>query len=163
MVLPPVHADTLAGKVVRILDGDTVEVRDARKLTYRMRLAGVDSAEPKQPFDAKAKRAISAPVAGERCRRILCLKSGMIPRAPIRLERDESRLRARMPRTGDEGQGLSRDGPFDAVSRVGSAGTVFGSSPARGHPGRPAQRSTVTPRQKAMCSAMRAAEGFGSG
>ncbi|SDX54446.1 Endonuclease YncB, thermonuclease family [Thiocapsa roseopersicina] len=65
LILPPVHADTLAGKVVRILDGDTVEVLDARKQTYRIRLSAVDAPESKQPFGAKAKRALSALVAGE--------------------------------------------------------------------------------------------------
>jgi endonuclease YncB( thermonuclease family) len=29
LLLPAAHADTIAGKVVRILDGDTVEVLDA--------------------------------------------------------------------------------------------------------------------------------------
>jgi endonuclease YncB( thermonuclease family) len=41
-ISPPAHADTLVGKVVRILDGDTVEVLDARKRTHRVRLAGID-------------------------------------------------------------------------------------------------------------------------
>ena len=59
------HADTLLGKAVRILDGDTVEVLDARKRTHRVRLAGIDAPESKQPFGAKAKRALSSLVAGE--------------------------------------------------------------------------------------------------
>ena len=50
---------------MRILDGDTVEVLDARKQTYRIRLSAVDAPESKQPFGAKAKRALSALVAGE--------------------------------------------------------------------------------------------------
>jgi endonuclease YncB( thermonuclease family) len=64
-ISPPVHADTLVGKVVRILDGDTVEVLDARKRTHRVRLAGIDAPESKQPFGTKAKRALSSLVGGE--------------------------------------------------------------------------------------------------
>jgi endonuclease YncB( thermonuclease family) len=61
----PAHAETLSGKVVRILDGDTVEVLDANRRTQRVRLAGIDAPESKQPFGAKAKRALSELVAGE--------------------------------------------------------------------------------------------------
>ena len=64
-IFQPVHADTLSGKVVRILDGDTVEVLDANRRTQRVRLAGIDAPESKQPFGAKAKRALSSLVAGE--------------------------------------------------------------------------------------------------
>ncbi len=65
LIFPPAHADTLNGKVVRILDGDTVEVLDARNRTHRVRLAGIDAPESKQPFGAKAKRVLSELVGGE--------------------------------------------------------------------------------------------------
>jgi endonuclease YncB( thermonuclease family) len=64
-ISPQTHADSLDGKVVRILDGDTVEVLDARKRTHRVRLAGIDAPESKQPFGAKAKRALSSRVGGK--------------------------------------------------------------------------------------------------
>ncbi|MFB1487686.1 MULTISPECIES: thermonuclease family protein [unclassified Thiocapsa] len=64
-ISPPAHADTLVGTVVRILDGDTVEVLDARKRTHRVRLAGIDAPESKQPFGAKSKRVLSSLVGGE--------------------------------------------------------------------------------------------------
>ncbi|WP_296701733.1 thermonuclease family protein, partial [Thiocapsa sp. UBA6158] len=64
-ISPQTHADSLDGKVVRILDGDTVEVLDARKRTHRVRLAGIDAPESKQPFGAKAKRALSSLVGGK--------------------------------------------------------------------------------------------------
>jgi endonuclease YncB( thermonuclease family) len=51
--------------VVRILDGDTVEVLDAQKRTHRVRLSAIDAPELKQPFGAKAKRVLSDLVAGE--------------------------------------------------------------------------------------------------
>ncbi|NCA90559.1 MAG: nuclease, partial [Gammaproteobacteria bacterium] len=64
-ILPPAHADTLVGTVVRILDGDTVEVLDVHKRTHRVRLAGIDTPESKQPFGAKSKRVLSSLVGGE--------------------------------------------------------------------------------------------------
>jgi endonuclease YncB( thermonuclease family) len=64
-ISPPAHADTLFGTVVRILDGDTVEVLDVRKDLHRIRLAGIDAPESKQPFGTKAKQQLSALVGGE--------------------------------------------------------------------------------------------------
>jgi endonuclease YncB( thermonuclease family) len=65
LISPQTHADTLAGKVVRILDGDTVEVLDVQKRIHRVRLAGIDAPESKQPFGTKAKQQLSALVGGE--------------------------------------------------------------------------------------------------
>ncbi len=62
---PQVLADTLVGTVVRILDGDTVEVLDTYKDLHRIRLAGIDAPESGQPFGAVAKRAVSSLVGGE--------------------------------------------------------------------------------------------------
>lgn len=65
LIFPPIHADTLVGKVVRILNGDTVEVLDAQKRTHRLRLAGIDASESKQPFGTTTKRALSTLVGGD--------------------------------------------------------------------------------------------------
>lgn len=59
------HADRLSGKVVRVLDGDTVEVLDANRRTQRVRLAGIDAPESGQPYGTQAKRVLSKAVAGE--------------------------------------------------------------------------------------------------
>lgn len=50
---------SVAGKVVGVTDGDTIKVLDADKVEHRVRLAGVDAPERKQPFSAKAKEALS--------------------------------------------------------------------------------------------------------
>lgn len=59
LVLSPVHADTLAGKVVGVLDGDTVDVLDSDHAKHRIRLAGIDAPEKKQPFGSRAKERLS--------------------------------------------------------------------------------------------------------
>ena len=53
--LSPAHAETFTGKVVRILDGDTVEVLDVTNTSHRFRLAGINAPEKAQPFGTKAK------------------------------------------------------------------------------------------------------------
>ena len=49
------HAESFAGKVVRVLDGDTVEVMHDGK-AERIRLAQIDCPEKDQPFGQAAKR-----------------------------------------------------------------------------------------------------------
>ncbi|RMN08420.1 MULTISPECIES: thermonuclease family protein [Pseudomonas syringae group] len=57
----PASADTvLQGQVVRILDGDTVEVLDAGKQTHRVRLANIDAPERKQAFGDVSRQALAA-------------------------------------------------------------------------------------------------------
>ena len=53
-------ADTsFRGDVVRILDGDTVEVLDAAKQTHRVRLANIDAPERRQAFGEVARLALA--------------------------------------------------------------------------------------------------------
>jgi len=42
-------ADTLTGKVIKITDGDTVHVLQANHIKEKIRLAGIDAPERKQP------------------------------------------------------------------------------------------------------------------
>jgi endonuclease YncB( thermonuclease family) len=58
-------ADTLTGKVVRVLDGDTVEVITPDKTLHRVRLAGIDAPGGGQPFGTKAKQHLLALVGGD--------------------------------------------------------------------------------------------------
>lgn len=50
LVAFPALAETLTGKVVKIADGDTVTILDRDNHQYRIRLAGIDAPERKQPF-----------------------------------------------------------------------------------------------------------------
>ncbi|HBB6718065.1 TPA: thermonuclease family protein [Citrobacter freundii] len=52
------------GKIVRVLDGDTVEIMADSVLT-RIRLNGIDAPEKAQPFGQRSKQALSEMVAGK--------------------------------------------------------------------------------------------------
>ncbi len=54
-----------SGSVVRVLDGDTLEVRHAG-VTARIRLQGIDCPEKRQAFGQRAKQAASGLVFGQR-------------------------------------------------------------------------------------------------
>jgi micrococcal nuclease len=66
LLLPLAHAETFAGKIVRVLDGDTVDVLVAKdQPPRRVRLAGIDAPEKAQAFGARAKRNLAELVAGQ--------------------------------------------------------------------------------------------------
>lgn len=52
------RADTLSGKVVAVLDGDTVTVLHERQQT-RVRVAGIDAPEKRQAFGQRSKQAMA--------------------------------------------------------------------------------------------------------
>ncbi len=49
----------VTGKVVGVTDGDTITVLDSSHTQYKVRLAGIDAPEKKQPFGQKSKEALS--------------------------------------------------------------------------------------------------------
>jgi endonuclease YncB( thermonuclease family) len=60
-----VAGSLMSGKVIGVLDGDTVEVLDASKTTHRIRLTGIDAPEKAQPFGQRAKEHLSGLVFGK--------------------------------------------------------------------------------------------------
>ena len=54
-----VQADTLEGNVVKIADGDTLTLLTSSNEQVKIRLAGIDTPERKQPFGNKAKQALA--------------------------------------------------------------------------------------------------------
>ena len=64
IVIPVGMADDLEGKVVSVLDGDTIEVIHEKK-PERIRLYGIDCPEKGQPFGQKAKQFTSALLFGK--------------------------------------------------------------------------------------------------
>ncbi|EME7695694.1 thermonuclease family protein [Salmonella enterica] len=63
MLMPSAQA-TLTGRVVRIIDGDTVVVLTQPERTVRVRLAGIDAPEKGQPFGQHARQFLASRVAG---------------------------------------------------------------------------------------------------
>ena len=59
LVSATVYAATLTGKVVAVADGDTVTVLDAKKKQHKIRLAGIDAPEKRQPFGKRAEQHLS--------------------------------------------------------------------------------------------------------
>lgn len=53
-----VHAETIRGKVVAVADGDTITVLDDTRTQHKIRLAGVDAPEKKQPFGQRSKESL---------------------------------------------------------------------------------------------------------
>lgn len=52
-------AETIAGLVVGIADGDTLTVLDSTKTQHKIRLAGIDAPEKAQPFGQASKKHLS--------------------------------------------------------------------------------------------------------
>lgn len=58
-------AETLSGRVVKMVNGDTVYVLDAAKEQHKIRLSGIDAPERGQPFGKKSKQRMSELVASK--------------------------------------------------------------------------------------------------
>jgi endonuclease YncB( thermonuclease family) len=58
------NAQTITGKVVSVADGDTITVLDSERTQHKIRLAGIDAPERKQPFGQRAREHLSSMVAG---------------------------------------------------------------------------------------------------
>ena len=59
-----VHADTLLGKVINVVDGDTITVLDDTNIQHKIRLAGIDAPENRQAFGNISKQSLVDMVAG---------------------------------------------------------------------------------------------------
>ena len=60
-----VHAEVITGKVIGVMDGDTIEVLSQGNSTRRIRLEGIDAPEKAQPFGARSKQHLSETVFGK--------------------------------------------------------------------------------------------------
>ena len=58
----------LEGKVVGVIDGDTIDVLDSSKKQHRVRFDGIDAPERGQPFSNRAKSTLSDLVFGKTVR-----------------------------------------------------------------------------------------------
>lgn len=64
LILAPAVQAMLNGRVVRVIDGDTVVVLTEAATELRIRLAGIDAPEKGQPFGQRARQFLSCLVAG---------------------------------------------------------------------------------------------------
>ncbi|TQR34664.1 nuclease [Campylobacter sp. MIT 99-7217] len=55
----------IKGKVVRVIDGDTIELLDFANEKYRIRFFGIDAPESKQDFGNKSKDYLASLIAGK--------------------------------------------------------------------------------------------------
>jgi endonuclease YncB( thermonuclease family) len=58
-------ADILEGRVVRVTDGDTIVVLDKSNQQHKIRLAGIDAPESKQPYGQASRKHLAELVAGK--------------------------------------------------------------------------------------------------
>ena len=58
-------ADQLQGKVIKVTDGDTVNVLTGDNQTHKIRLSGIDAPEKSQAFGNKSKQALADEVYGK--------------------------------------------------------------------------------------------------
>jgi endonuclease YncB( thermonuclease family) len=58
-------AQNLSGRVVGVTDGDTMTLLDERRVQHKIRLAGIDAPERKQPFGQRSKEQLAELVAGK--------------------------------------------------------------------------------------------------
>ena len=56
---------TVEGKVTKIADGDTITVLDSDNEQHRVRIAGIDAPEKRQPFGKASKKRLRELVAGK--------------------------------------------------------------------------------------------------
>lgn len=59
------RAEDYVGRVVRVLDGDTITLVPTGKRQIKVRLAEIDAPEPEQPYGTEAKQELSSLVLGK--------------------------------------------------------------------------------------------------
>jgi endonuclease YncB( thermonuclease family) len=62
---PPSGSQTLNGRVVRVVDGDTVTVLDANDTQHRIRLEGIDAPESHQVFGEQSRQSLAEMISGK--------------------------------------------------------------------------------------------------
>ena len=78
-------ADSLSGRIVSVADGDTVTLLDANLRQHKIRLAGIDAPERRQPFGNRSRLHLGALVFGRQVT-AECPKKDRYKRAVCRLE-----------------------------------------------------------------------------
>lgn len=61
----PLFAHEITGKVIKVIDGDTITVLTSDYQSHKIRLSGIDAPEKGQPFGKKSKQMLSRLIAGK--------------------------------------------------------------------------------------------------
>ena len=64
-ISPAVFAAKLTGRVVHVADGDTVTVLDTSNMQHKIRVAGIDAPERRQPYGQISRKHLSVLVGGK--------------------------------------------------------------------------------------------------
>ena len=65
LIARPALAETLLGVVVAVSDGDTVTVRDPEDQVHKIRLAGIDAPESRQPYGEQSRQSLVQLLEGQ--------------------------------------------------------------------------------------------------
>lgn len=65
LLVGPIQAETITGRVVGIADGDTLTILDAGRQQRKIRLSGIDAPEKAQPYGERSKTSLSALAFGQ--------------------------------------------------------------------------------------------------
>lgn len=57
---------TIEGRVVKVIDGDTIDVLDSQNVKHRIRFYGIDAPESKQDYGQQAKDFLASMIAGKK-------------------------------------------------------------------------------------------------
>ncbi len=68
LAAPTAFADTPTGKVVKVVDGDSITVLDNTNTQRRIRLQGIGAPERKQAFGNASKKHLASLAAGKQVR-----------------------------------------------------------------------------------------------
>ncbi len=60
-----VHCQAVQGNAIKYLDGDTIEFREIGGKTYKIRFAGIDAPESKQPFGEQCTETLKSAIFGK--------------------------------------------------------------------------------------------------
>jgi micrococcal nuclease len=66
------QATIISGKVIAVLDGDTIDILDSHREKIRIRIHGIDAPEIGQPFGRNAKDLLAERIAGQQVN-VVCL------------------------------------------------------------------------------------------
>jgi endonuclease YncB( thermonuclease family) len=95
----PAYASEFVGRVVAVLDGDTLDVLPPNHKVFRVRLAEIDAPEKSQPYGSKSKQQLAALVFGKEVHGHITTLD-RYGRSIARLHRGELDINAEMVRQG---------------------------------------------------------------